>query len=294
MLLRSSSAPIPSSWLPHSPESELMILHLPRTRSSVACCLSQHLSELDLHSSRSSKKKKKNRSGLTHSNDCWNQKKNKIRECDHVEEEEEARKETSVPSVRGLFSCCGSDHEVVKMEANDHTRKRVQQSLVLGGGGKGSDGGHRNRSDYSEGGNHGRDHTNAYYQKMIEANPDNALLLGNYARFLKEVCGDYPKAEEYLERAILANPGDGNVLSLYADLIWQTQKNADRAEGYFEQAVKSSPNDCFQASYAKFLWDAEEDEEDKESKKKSDQSHACKLDPFHGIFNYHPRLPAAS
>ncbi|KAI9107385.1 hypothetical protein K1719_021422 [Acacia pycnantha] len=268
------------------------------TRSSIARCLSQPLSELDLHSSRSSTKKKKNISGLPRSYDCRNQERNKIRECDHVEEEE-ARKETSSPSVRGLFSCRGLDHEVVKMEANDHTMKRynnmVQQSLVLGGGGKGSDGEHRNRGDYSEGGNHGRDNTNAYYQKMIEANPDNALLLGNYARFLKEVYGDYPKAEEYLERAILANPGDGNVLSLYADLIWQTQKNADRAEGYFDQAVQSSPNDCYVlASYAKFLWDAEEDEEDKESEKKSDQSHAYQLDPFHGTVNHHPRLPAAS
>lgn len=35
--------------------------------------------------------------------------------------------------------------------------------------------------------NHGVDEAHAYYQKMIEANPGNALLLGNYAKFLKEV-----------------------------------------------------------------------------------------------------------
>ena len=27
-----------------------------------------------------------------------------------------------------------------------------------------------------------------YYQKMIKADPGNPLLLGNYAKFLKEVC----------------------------------------------------------------------------------------------------------
>ncbi|XP_057809206.1 uncharacterized protein LOC131023673 isoform X1 [Salvia miltiorrhiza] len=100
---------------------------------------------------------------------------------------------------------------------------------------------------------------------MIQANPGNALLLGNYARFLKEVRGDLAKAEEYCERAILANPSDGNVLSLCADLIWQTQRDATRAEAYFHQAVKTHPNDCYVlASYTRFLWDAEDVEEEEE------------------------------
>lgn len=35
--------------------------------------------------------------------------------------------------------------------------------------------------------------TDQYYQKMIKHNPGNALLLGNYARYLKEVrkCYEY-------------------------------------------------------------------------------------------------------
>lgn len=184
MLLRSSSAPIPSSWLPHSLGSEF-ILNLPRTRSSVSCCLSQPLlSESDLHISRK-KKNKKNCLPPLNNVSRNNQERNNIRECCQVEQEE-----TSSSSIRELFSCTGLDHEVVKMEAGgDDERKRYnsvvqQQSLVLGGGGKGCDGGHRNKWDYySEGGGN----TNAYYQKMIEANPGNALFLGNYARFLKEV-----------------------------------------------------------------------------------------------------------
>lgn len=34
---------------------------------------------------------------------------------------------------------------------------------------------------------HGNENTEAYYKKMIETYPGNALLLANYARFLKEV-----------------------------------------------------------------------------------------------------------
>lgn len=54
--------------------------------------------------------------------------------------------------------------------------------------------------------------TEAYYQKMLEANPDNSLLLRNYAKFLHEVQGNLAKAEEYYGIAILASPGDGGYL----------------------------------------------------------------------------------
>ena len=49
-----------------------------------------------------------------------------------------------------------------------------------GGGGDGSDG-------KREWGNNGSESVDGYYQKMIGAYPGDALLLGNYARFLKEV-----------------------------------------------------------------------------------------------------------
>lgn len=105
------------------------------------------------------------------------------------------------------------------------------------------------------------DSTEAYFQKMLETNPGNSLLLRNYAKFLHEVRGNLAKAEEYYERAILASPGDGEVLSLYAKLMWEVRRDAPHAEAYFDQAVQASPDDCFVlGSYAHFLWDSEEGE----------------------------------
>ncbi|GKB73664.1 tetratricopeptide-like helical domain containing protein [Tanacetum coccineum] len=152
--------------------------------------------------------------------------------------------------------------EPLKKNVGGESNKMLQTGVIGGGGDNGGRLclGHGNRS--GGGSDHGHDKTDLYYQKMMEANPENALLLANYAKFLKEVRCDHKKAEEYYERAILANPSDGKVLSLYADLIWQIHTDAGRAESYFNQAVETDPNDCYVlASYARFLWDAEDDDD---------------------------------
>ncbi|XP_076958780.1 uncharacterized protein LOC143634639 [Bidens hawaiensis] len=137
---------------------------------------------------------------------------------------------------------------------------------VDGSGGGGGGGGKISGGDGNGNGNgYENDSTDLYYRSMIEANPGNAMVLGNYAKYLKEVRGDFVKAEEYCSRAILANPNDGNVLSMYADLIWETQKDAPRAQNYFDQAVQASPDDCYvMASYARFLWDADDKDEEED------------------------------
>ncbi|XP_019173985.1 PREDICTED: uncharacterized protein LOC109169566 [Ipomoea nil] len=147
----------------------------------------------------------------------------------------------------------------------------------ISGGGSGSGGGGCNGRGGSNGNNYGGDgggengwfeSIDEYYQKIIQDNPHNPLFLGNYAKFLKEVKGDFVKAEEYCGRAILANADEGHIFCLYADLIWCLYKDAARAKSYYEQAVKVSPDDCYVfASYAHFLWVAGEDGEEEEDEK---------------------------
>ncbi|ONK81063.1 uncharacterized protein A4U43_C01F24830 [Asparagus officinalis] len=108
-----------------------------------------------------------------------------------------------------------------------------------------------------------RDADACYYRSMIQANPENSLVLSNYAKFLKEVRGDVARAEEYCRRAIVADQGDGNALSMYAEIVWERSRDAERAETYFDRAVQAAPDDCYvMASYARFLWEAEEEEDD--------------------------------
>ncbi|KAL6584792.1 hypothetical protein OROMI_004081 [Orobanche minor] len=270
MLLRSSSAPILSSWFSNSaagsgssPEPDT--LHqLPRTRSF---CLTMSPEDnlgrstpirnaFDSDLKDPSKPKKCLRLPVS-------PKPGKIKEI----REKDLR--STILTSSGLASAAAAEECL----APAPERERVSQMLMVGGG---VDGGGRGpmfgggRGSDDDDSNPGRwpGSTDAYYEMMIQANPGNPLLLANYAKFLKEVKGDYGKAEEYCGRAILANPSDGNVLSLYADLIWQTQKDAVRAEAYFDQAIKAEPNDCFVlASYARFLWDAEDDEEEEKEVK---------------------------
>nr|XP_043629379.1 uncharacterized protein LOC122600690 [Erigeron canadensis] len=147
-----------------------------------------------------------------------------------------------------------------KSSPNTHHTHCVVPYIALDedGTGGGMDGGRSCKGGNSDADYHEKDGIDVYYQNMIDANPGNSLILGNYAKYLKEVQGDFTKAKEYCNRSIIANPSDGNVLSMYADLIWETQNDAVSAQSYFEQAVRASPHDCHVwASFAGFLWDAE-------------------------------------
>ncbi|KAE8678782.1 equilibrative nucleotide transporter 8-like [Hibiscus syriacus] len=283
MLLRSTSTPLLNSWIPHSkeplPEPESSPL-ISRTRSvsfRVLCSVSVGLND----ESRRSMTRAVSETDLRMISSPVVPKMGKVKHNSGI--------------LNGIF--VEEEEEVEKEEAGFQWRRTA--SLVVEeecGIGSGGDGGGSDTDDNewsSWDSNNRNDGTELYYQKMIEANPGNSLLLSNYAKFLKEVRRDYVKAEEYCGRAILANPNDGNVLSMYADLIWETRKDSSRAETYFDQAVKAAPDDCYVlASYARFLWDAEEEDEEEEVgeilSKESEQSF------IHVVPSMHPPLTAAS
>ncbi|PIA57000.1 hypothetical protein AQUCO_00600013v1 [Aquilegia coerulea] len=275
MLLRSSSTPILNSWIPltkepTTPEYDFVppppiptrrkSLSLALPPPSLTTCSSDEslkkmtraLSEDDVKELSVSKKKNHTR----------------VSSISFVEEEAKQDVVRSSLSIERMFTSSGLDRLMVESDESCgvDVNEKVLATLSLGGGNNGCDGGKicGGGGTNSDSNNDGKGNIEAYYQTMIQSNPGNALILGNYAKFLKEVKCDLEKAEEYCGRAILANPSDGNVLSLYADIIWQTHKDASRAESYFDQAVQAAPDDCnVLASYARFLWDAEEDDEER-------------------------------
>ncbi|KAF6156678.1 hypothetical protein GIB67_017814 [Kingdonia uniflora] len=270
MLTRSASTPILNSWIHHLKEPSThesdLILPIPQTRSlNLTCCsslltfsaspsydslqnMTRELSETDLISNSFTK----NLNGFVEN----------IKEEEYEGEHDMGISMNSRTwSLNRLFSNSGLDEHVA------YNGEKFED-LLVGGGGGGSDGngggvGSEGCNGFFESDNNGKDGTDSYYQKMIEADPGNALVLGNYARFLKEVKCDLDKAEEYCERALLVNPSDGSVASLYAEIIWESHKDASRADNYFNQAAQCEPEDCYvMASYARFLWEAEEEEEE--------------------------------
>ncbi|KAJ6741982.1 TETRATRICOPEPTIDE REPEAT (TPR)-LIKE SUPERFAMILY PROTEIN [Salix viminalis] len=259
MLLRSSSTPILNTWIPpHSkePSPEPESLHQIQKSRSISLTASSSSSFSSISS----------------------QDHDSIKRMTRAFSETDLR-DLSVPKRKPnkiILNGISVDEEVEEVEKKVSFLESgwffegfiVVEGKFYGGGGSGfgDDGG----SGFGES-NKGIESTDVYYQKMIEANPGNPLLLSNYAKFLKEVRADFVKAEEYCGRAILANPNDADVLSMYADLIWHSHKDASRSESYFDQAVKASPDDCYvMASYAQFLWDAEEEEEDQNGENMSE------------------------
>lgn len=202
MLLRSSSTPILNSWVPNStgssPEPEILpqltrtrsvtLINVEDSSSPVRSVAARSLRDSDLINDSETSKKVKGR---------IMQRSGTPRPVKLKEKEDEMRR---LLSSSGLgYSGVAAEEEaclaVVEKEEKKKKREkeRVLQTLVGGGGGSVVGGGRGfNGSGFgsnSHDSNNWRepDGTDAYYRKMIEANPGNALLLSNYAKFLKEV-----------------------------------------------------------------------------------------------------------
>lgn len=206
MLLRSSPTPILNSWLPNStgssPEPE-NLPQLARTRSvtlinvedsipgrSVAA---RSLGDSDLINDSETSEKVKGRikrSGMP-------------RPVTLKEKEDEMQRLLSNSGLgdsgvaaeeEGCLAVAEKEEEEEKEKKKK--KERVLQTLVGGNGGSvvggdrgfiGGDGSGFGSNSRDSNSWRGTDGTDAYYREMIEANPSNALLLSNYAKFLKEV-----------------------------------------------------------------------------------------------------------
>lgn len=222
MLLRSSSTPILNSWLPLSKDSspEPDLIPLPRNRSITHLSPSMLLTA-SLNSPSSSDESigissKRLTRTLSDSNvgdlvrpptvpkkKPFSQFPNRLPSIAVKEEEGEEERGSDSISFSLLFTSSGLNETVLGAEGCSvlGSKMKDMSSATLfsgdgfgsGGGGGVCGGGRGGGADDEDGesgfsdSNHGNNSTDAHYQKMIEADPGNGLLLSNYARFLKEV-----------------------------------------------------------------------------------------------------------
>ncbi|CAL9765129.1 unnamed protein product [Musa acuminata subsp. burmannicoides] len=97
--------------------------------------------------------------------------------------------------------------------------------------------------------------TEFMYQQALSQDPDNALLLANFAQFLYLVRHDHDRAEYYFKRAAKSVPADAEALSRYATFLWLARKDLEAAEETYLEAIDADPGNTFHAAnYAHFLW----------------------------------------
>ncbi|VFR00399.1 unnamed protein product [Cuscuta campestris] len=97
--------------------------------------------------------------------------------------------------------------------------------------------------------------TELLYQTALAQEPNNTLLLTNYAQFLYLVVQDYDRAEDYFKKATLVEPKDGEALNKYGTFLWQVRNELWAAEEAYQAAIDAEPaNSFYAASYAHFLW----------------------------------------
>ncbi|KAI3836929.1 hypothetical protein MKW98_005262 [Papaver atlanticum] len=99
--------------------------------------------------------------------------------------------------------------------------------------------------------------TEILYQLALSKEPQNPLLLSNYAQFLYLVVHDHDRAEDYFNRAISVEPvaPDAEILSRYANFLWLAKKDIGAAETTYLEAIAAEPsNPLYASNYAHFLW----------------------------------------
>ncbi|KAF5821652.1 putative tetratricopeptide-like helical domain superfamily [Helianthus annuus] len=97
--------------------------------------------------------------------------------------------------------------------------------------------------------------TELVYQMGLLEEPDNPLLLANYAQFLYLFYHDHTRAEEYFKKATKIEPKDAEAFNKYASFLWHAKNDLWAAEESFLEAISADPNNPFYtATYSHFLW----------------------------------------
>ncbi|KAJ3703396.1 hypothetical protein LUZ61_007101 [Rhynchospora tenuis] len=97
--------------------------------------------------------------------------------------------------------------------------------------------------------------TELHYQLAVQQEPENTLLLCNFAQFLQLVLHDNERAEFYYKKAVAVKPADGEAFSKYAAFLWHVKDDIGAAEENYLEAIAADPENSFHAAnYAHFLW----------------------------------------
>ncbi|KAL8140966.1 hypothetical protein V2J09_006987 [Rumex salicifolius] len=97
--------------------------------------------------------------------------------------------------------------------------------------------------------------TELLYRTGLAQEPDNPLLLANFAQFLYTVAHDNDRAEEYFKAAMSIEPKDAEACNKYANFLWHVKKDLWGAEETYLEAISADPsNTYYAANYAHFLW----------------------------------------
>ncbi|XP_062226471.1 uncharacterized protein LOC133924781 [Phragmites australis] len=93
------------------------------------------------------------------------------------------------------------------------------------------------------------------YEQAVSEEPNNSLLLANFAQFLYLVQHDHDRAEHFFKRAVRAEPADAEALGWYATFLWKARNDLTAAEETYQDAIAADPsNSHHAAAYAHFLW----------------------------------------
>lgn len=92
-----------------------------------------------------------------------------------------------------------------------------------------------------------------FYEKFLREAPEHADMLGNFAAFLSDVCGEHELAEAYYERALAADDEDADHRGNFANFLALIRGDRARADACYRETIALAPEDAHHlGNYANF------------------------------------------